>query len=112
MMDGRLGKNPLKDTLGDALHAVICGAGHNLRLILAKLRLLPLDSGSHCTRCWRRYCRRWHVLNSRALEKGIVQDGRIMPSKRRGNSCEMVSCKKVQGNGRLTRIDCNKAFLE
>jgi IS5 family transposase len=38
-MDGRLGRNPLKGALGDALHAVMCGAGHNLRLILAKLRL-------------------------------------------------------------------------
>ena len=39
-MDGRLGRNPLKGALDDALHAVMCGAGHNLRLILAKLRLL------------------------------------------------------------------------
>ena len=38
-MDGRLGRNPLKGALGDALHAVMCGAGHNLRLIPA-LRLL------------------------------------------------------------------------
>lgn len=37
-MDGRLGRNPLKGALGDALHAVMCGAGHNLRLILAALR--------------------------------------------------------------------------
>ena len=39
-MDGRLARNPLKGALGDALHAVMCGAGHNLRMILAKLRLL------------------------------------------------------------------------
>lgn len=39
-MDGRLARNPLKGALGDALHAVLCGAGHNLRLILARLRLL------------------------------------------------------------------------
>ena len=38
-MDGRLGRNPLKGALGDALHAVMCGAGHNMRLILAALRL-------------------------------------------------------------------------
>jgi IS5 family transposase len=38
-MDGRLARNPLKGQLGDALHAVMCGAGHNLRLILAALRL-------------------------------------------------------------------------
>jgi len=38
-----MGPNPLKGALGDALHAVmcgVCGAGHNLRLILAALRLL------------------------------------------------------------------------
>lgn len=39
-MDGRLGRNPLKGALGDALHAVLCGAGHNLRLLIGKLRLL------------------------------------------------------------------------
>ncbi len=38
-MDGCLGRNPLKGALGDALHAVMCGAGHNLLLILAALRL-------------------------------------------------------------------------
>ena len=44
-MDGRLARNPLKGALGDALHAVMCGAGHNLRLILAKLRLLCAPFG-------------------------------------------------------------------
>jgi IS5 family transposase len=38
--DGRLGRNPLKGALGDALHAVLCGASHNIRLPLKKLRLL------------------------------------------------------------------------
>lgn len=38
--DGRLDRNPLKGSLGDALHAVLCGAGHNIRLLLKKLRLL------------------------------------------------------------------------
>jgi len=37
--DGRLARNPLKGALGDALHAVLCGAGHNIRLILNKLRV-------------------------------------------------------------------------
>jgi IS5 family transposase len=41
-MDGRLARNPLKGALGDAIHAVLCGAGHNLRLIIAKLRQLTL----------------------------------------------------------------------
>lgn len=38
-MDGRLARNPLKGAIGDALFAVLCGAGHNLRLILRNLRL-------------------------------------------------------------------------
>jgi transposase, IS5 family len=37
--DGRLGRNWLKGALGDALHAVLCGAGHNVRLLLRALRL-------------------------------------------------------------------------
>ncbi len=39
-MDGRLGRHQLKGALGDAMHAVMCGAGHNIRMVLAKLRLL------------------------------------------------------------------------
>jgi len=38
-MDGRLGCNPLTGAPGDALHAVMRGAGDNLRLIVAALRL-------------------------------------------------------------------------
>jgi IS5 family transposase len=38
--DGLLGKNWLKGTLGDATHAILCGAGHNPRVILAHLRVL------------------------------------------------------------------------
>jgi len=37
--DGRLGRNTLKGVPGDALHAVRCGAGQNIRLLLKKLRL-------------------------------------------------------------------------
>jgi IS5 family transposase len=40
MTNGRLARNPLNGALGDALHAVMCGAHHNLRSILAKLRLV------------------------------------------------------------------------
>ncbi len=39
-MDGRLGPKSLKGALGDALHAVRCGPGPNIRLLLKKLRLL------------------------------------------------------------------------
>lgn len=40
--DGLLDRNWLKGALGDAMHAVMCGAGHNLRMILAHLRVLLL----------------------------------------------------------------------
>ena len=36
--DGKLGRNWLKGALGDAMHAVLCGAGHNIRLIINKLK--------------------------------------------------------------------------
>src|ERR1700681_4794935 len=37
--DGKLDRNWLKGALGDAMHAVLCGAGHNLRMILMRLRI-------------------------------------------------------------------------
>ena len=37
--EGRLRRSWLKGSLGDAMHAVLCGAGHNLRMILRALRL-------------------------------------------------------------------------
>ena len=36
--DGRLSRCFLKGTLGDAIFAVLCGCGHNLRKILAHLK--------------------------------------------------------------------------
>lgn len=40
--DGLLGRNYLKGAIGDQVNALLCGAGHNLRIILKKLRLLWL----------------------------------------------------------------------
>jgi len=37
--DGKLDRNWLQGALSDAMHAVLCGAGHNLRMILRRLRL-------------------------------------------------------------------------
>ena len=39
-VDGRLSRCTLKGTIGDALFAVLCGCGHNIRKILAHLRAL------------------------------------------------------------------------
>ena len=36
--DGLLDRNWLKGKLRDAMHVILCGAGHNLRMILAHLR--------------------------------------------------------------------------
>ena len=37
--DGRLARNFLKGEVGDAMNAILCGAGHNLRKILKRLAL-------------------------------------------------------------------------
>lgn len=37
--EGRLDRNWLQGAEGDAIHAVLCGAGHNLRMILRAIRL-------------------------------------------------------------------------
>jgi IS5 family transposase len=58
--DGRLGRNPLKRALGDALHAVLCGAGHNIRLLLKKLR--PLSTFIV-----------WAIKGDRAMNQGAHQ---------------------------------------
>jgi IS5 family transposase len=40
--EGKLDRNYLAGTLGDKINALLCGAGHNIRIILRKLReLLP-----------------------------------------------------------------------
>lgn len=52
--EGKLRRNWLKGSLGDALNAVLCGAGHNLRMILRAIRLFyvwilcPLIAGLNC----------------------------------------------------------------
>ncbi|MBT52786.1 MAG: IS5/IS1182 family transposase [Mameliella sp.] len=47
--DGRLSRCPLKGTFGDAIFAVLCGCGHNIRKILAHLRaLLALVLAAFC----------------------------------------------------------------
>ena len=38
--DGRLARCPLKGAAGDAIFAVLCACGHNIRKILAHLRAL------------------------------------------------------------------------
>jgi len=37
--DGLLRRNYLKGEIGDAMRAILCGAGHNIRLILRQLRI-------------------------------------------------------------------------
>jgi len=44
--EGLLGRNFFKGMQGNAINAVLCGAGHNLRKILARIRL-------HCLAIWR-----------------------------------------------------------
>ena len=37
--DGRLGRNHLLGKLGDKLNVILCACGHNLRLILRRMRM-------------------------------------------------------------------------
>ena len=37
-------RDPLKGALGDALHAVLYGTGHNIRLMFRKLLVSPIAS--------------------------------------------------------------------
>ena len=64
-MDGRLGRNPLKGALGDALHAVLCGSGHNISLLLKKLRLLSALT-------WQRLIAALLLQNSSLKEGGLT----------------------------------------
>ena len=53
--DGLLGRNYLKGTLGDQMNVLLCCAGHNLRLILKRLRFFCLDFWGRFwapIRCW------------------------------------------------------------
>jgi IS5 family transposase len=55
--DGLLGRNYLKGELGDALHAILCGAGHNIRMILRRLRIF-------WPHFWQSLSRLWGALSS------------------------------------------------
>ena len=46
--DGKLGRNYLMSELGDKINALLCGAGHNIRIILKKLREMLLFFGLVC----------------------------------------------------------------
>ncbi len=51
--DGLLGRNYLKGELGDALHAILCGAGHNIRMILRRLRIFLSHFCRPLSRLWK-----------------------------------------------------------
>ena len=57
--DGLLGRNYLKGTLGDQMNVLLCCAGHNLRLILKRLRFFCLDFWGR----FRASIRRWEGEN-------------------------------------------------
>ncbi len=43
--EGKLDRNYLSGELGDKINALLCGAGHNIRIILRKLRIMYSCSG-------------------------------------------------------------------
>jgi IS5 family transposase len=47
-----LGRNYLKGEVGDAMHAILCGAGHNIRMILRRLRIFWPHFWQSLSRLW------------------------------------------------------------
>lgn len=68
-MDGRRARNPLKGALGDALRAVMCGAGHNIRLLLRSSGFFVSNCGCLYGRCSQRYMKEIKSPGWRWLEK-------------------------------------------
>ena len=64
--DGRLARNFLKGIQGDAMNVLLCGAGHNMRKILKKLRLL---------------CAQWGVTPRQLLRALDVHVMRLAPTR-------------------------------
>ena len=65
--DGLLGRNYLKGTLGDQMNVLLCCEGHNLRLILKRLRFFCVDFWGRfwaSIRCWERANRLITEINS------------------------------------------------
>ena len=58
--DGWLGRNHLKGTEGDSMNVLLSCAGHNLRLILKRLR-------NHCARIFCRSVFRWIIHQKRGF---------------------------------------------
>ncbi|MDP9968767.1 hypothetical protein J2W37_006546 [Variovorax paradoxus] len=65
---------PFKGALGDVLHAVMRGAGHNLKLISAKLGLLPPELAT-LFGLMAMFDGQWPILSSRALETRLFGSG-------------------------------------
>ncbi|GAB2876303.1 hypothetical protein GCM10027277_52140 [Pseudoduganella ginsengisoli] len=72
--DGRLRRNWLKGADGDTFHALLCGCGHNLRMILRKLRLLFGPNVG-----WPLLIHLLPVLRRRILGGGSGQSGQCAP---------------------------------
>ena len=51
--DGRLSRNFLEGAAGDAINALLCGAGHNIRKMLRQLALFILLRLMAIWRYWR-----------------------------------------------------------
>ena len=78
--DGKLGRNWLKGSVGDKINALLCGAGHNMRIILRKLReLFPFFFFFSCLRKITEsifgYQAEGKVLS--AAENGLFQNRRV-----------------------------------
>ena len=65
--DGLLDRNYLKGAQGDQLNVLLSCAGHNLRLVLRRLRFFCLKKGSH----WLAWIRLWAASGRRCGLSGV-----------------------------------------
>lgn len=79
--DRRLGGIPLKGSEGDALHAMPCGAGHNIRQLPRWLRCLRPNKRVHYDSAWRRTNSFFNYPDCRSRNIALVYDA--VPNRRR-----------------------------
>ncbi|BDU75472.1 IS5 family transposase [Mesoterricola sediminis] len=70
--DGLLGRNFLKGMAGDAINAILCGAGHNMRKILARLRALLYLLTGNAWEALQSLCRHLEVLRFHQEASGAI----------------------------------------
>lgn len=99
---GSLGRNWLKSSIGNALHDILCGAGHNLRMILAHLRVLHGASFANVMLA---------AINSlRVFRPQVLRGCRLLRQKSRSKPRHPVRHQASTLGVQKTRVSKTKSF--